>query len=207
MRFCQCLVGVSILALLIVASFFLQPVVAQKIFTQFHVCYVNTMEKDIVQGKIIIIILGVFYSDYSPCGDPCNLTARPGQMQPTASFVITGSAALRFVDIPVTPTGKPGEYRAEISWPTDAPSGKMTAFIIEDSLYDGKRTGPDNETSHVETPDPIDDSTFNSIRSAHPIVAFFDFMPGGFATFAALLTLLILLAVVLLLMVRRRQRK
>jgi len=207
MRFRQCSVGASFLALLIVASFSLQPVVTQKIFTQFHVCYVNTMEKDIVQGKVIIIIFGVFYSDYSPCGDPCDLKARLGQTQPTASFVTTGSPALRFTEIPVTPTGKPGEYRAEISWPTEAPIGKMTAFIIKDSLYDGKRTGPDNETSHVETPDPIDDSTFNSIRSAHPIVAFFDFMPGGFATFAALLTLLILLVVILLLVARRRQKK
>jgi hypothetical protein len=179
--------------------------VAQKKFTKFYVCCINVTPKEVPQGGVLFVVFSVFYSDYSPCGDPAELKPRAGQTQPTASFVISGSTALQFTDIPVVPTGTPGEYRAEISWPASAPIGKEVVFITTGSLYDGKTTGPGQETSYVETPDPTDDSTFVS-RSASPIVAIFDFIPGGVATIMALLALLILLAVLLLLMMRRRRK-
>jgi len=205
MRLGRCLVGASLLALLVVALLSIQPAAAQ---AKFYVCYINTVQKEVLQGKTVTVVFGVFYASpyYAPCGEPATLRPRTGQTQPTGSFYVTGSSAVRLTDIPVTPTGKPGEYRAELTWPGDAPVGKVVAFVVKDSLYDGKTAGPERETSHVETPDPIDDSTFASTRSAHPIVAFFDFMPGGFSMFAALLTLLVLLAVFLLILVRRRRK-
>jgi len=206
MRFSRFSAGASLLAFLVVASLLIPPVVAQ---AKFYVCYINTVQKEVLQGKTVTVVFGVFYASpyYAPCGEPATLKPRTGQTQPTGSFYVTGSSVVRFTDIPITPTGKPGEYRAELSWPGDAPVGKVVAFVVKESLYDGKTTGPERETSHVETPDPIDDSTFASTRSAHPIVAFFDFMPGGFATFAALLSLLILLAVFFLILVRRRRKR
>ena len=187
------------------ASCSISPLGAQKKFTKFSVCYINATPKEVPQGRVLVVVFGVFYSDYSPCGDPAELKPRAGQTQPTASFVLPGPTALQFTDIPVTPTGTPGEYRAEISWPTSAPIGTEVAFITTGSLYDGKTTGPERETSHVETPDPTDDSTFVS-RSASAIIALFDFVAGGVATVMALLALLILLAVLLLLMMRRRRK-
>jgi len=87
----------------------------------------------------------------------------------------------------------------------DAPVGKEVVFVIESSLYDGT-VGPQVDSSHVETPDPIDDSTFLSVRLVHPIVGFFDFIPGGLPTFLALIIFLILLAVLLVLLARRRRK-
>jgi len=185
-----------VLAFLLLGPFSIQPSPAQKIFTKFAVCYINTTPKESPQGQIIVVIFGVFYSDYSPCGDACELKAIPGQSGPTGSFMVMGSPALRYIDIPVTSTGKPGEYRAELRWPPDAPIGKQTAYIVQDSLYDGKSTGPVQDTSYLETPDPIDNSEFTS-RSANPVVAMFDFLPrdivvtaltvGTFMTFGIML--------------------
>ena len=203
MKFSQCLSSALFLALLTAASLSIPLVAAEQ---KFYVCYINTTQKEVLQGKTVTVIFGVFYSSpyYAPCGEPCILKPRTGQTQTTASFEIRGSPALRFTDIPVTPTGKPGEYRAEVNWPTDAPIGKITAFVIKDSLYDGKTAGPEKETSHTETPDPIDDSTFTSVRSVHPVVAMFEPIPGGIAMVAGLI---ILLVVLLLFFAKRRTKK
>lgn len=203
MRFRQCLVGMSLLVLLVVTSSSIQPATAEG---NLYVCYVNTVQKEVLQGNPLTVIFGVFYTSayYAPCGEPAVLKPRTGQTQPTGNFVVTGSSAVRFTDIIVTPTGKPGEYRAELSWPADAPVAKVVVFVVEESLYDGKGKGPEKNTSYVETPDPIDDSTFASMRSAHPIVVFFESILGGVTIFAALL---ILLAVILLLILRRRRKK
>lgn len=206
MRRNRFMAAASLLVLLMVPLFSVQQAASQKTFTRLHLCYVNTTEKEIPQGKIVIVIFGVFYSDYSPCGDPCELRPRLGQTQPTGSFVFRGTSTLRFIDITVTPTGKPGEYKAEINWPQDAPIEKIIVFVFEDSLYDGKGTGPERDSSHSETPDPIDDSTFISVRSAHPIVAIFDFIPGGLVTVLVLVAALALLAFLVLLATRLRKK-
>jgi len=210
MRFGGCLAGGSMLALLIVASLSMQPVASQE---KFYVCYVNTVEKEVPHGKTVTVIFGVFYalpyySYYVPCGEPCVLKTRAGQAQPTGSFEVRGSASTSFIDVPLTPTGKPGEYKLELSWLKNAPIGRVVVFIVKDSLYDGKTTGPGQDSSHAETPDPTDDSTYTSSTPAHSTIALFDFMPGGFATFAGLLTFFILwtAVVVMVLRVRRRQK-
>ena len=196
--------GASILALLAVACLQVQPVAAQK---RFYVCYINTVQKEVLQGKTVTVIFGVFYTSpyYAPCGEPVVLKPRTGQAFPTGSFKVVGSSPIIYTNLVVTPREKPGEYRAELNWPTDAPVGKEVVFVIESSLYDGT-TGPIQDSSHVETPDPIDDSTFLSVRLVHPIVGFFDFIPGGLPTFLALLIFLILLAGLLVLLARRRRK-
>jgi len=196
--------GASILALLVIACLQVQPVAAQK---RFYVCYINTVQKEVLQGKTVTVIFGVFYTSpyYAPCGEPVVLKPKTGQSFPTGSFKVVGSSPILYTDLVVTPTGKPGEYRTELNWPTDAPVGKEVVFVIESSLYDGS-VGPQVDSSHVETPDPIDDSTFLSVRLVHPIVGFFDFIPGGLPTFLALIIFLILLAVLLVLLARRRRK-
>jgi len=199
MRFGRCLARTSILGLLILASFLTQPVVPQK--RDFHVCYINTIQKEVLQDKTVVVTFGVFYSIpyyYASCGEPCELKPRAGQTKPTGSLEIKGST--RLTDIPVTPTGKPGEYRAELNLPADAPVGKAIVFIVKDSLYDGQTTGPERDSSHVETSDPMDDSTF---MLAGSVVLFSGFRPEGFPTFAGLFTLLIFLATFLLFSLRR----
>jgi len=201
MRSGRCFVGASILGLLILVSFLTQPVVPQK--RDFHVCYMNTIQKEVLQGKTVIVTFGVFYSIpyyYASCGEPCELKPRAGQAKPTGSFEIKGS--IRVTDTPVTPTGKLGEYRAELSLPTEASVGKAIVFIVKDSLYDGQTTGPERNSSHVETSDPTDDSTFMLVGSAHSVVLFLGFSPERFATFAGLFTLLIFLATFLLFSLR-----
>jgi len=201
MRSGRCFVGASILGLLILVSFLTQPVVPQK--RDFHVCYMNTIQKEVLQGKTVIVTFGVFYSIpyyYASCGDSCELKPRDGQTKPTGSFEIKGST--RLTDIPVTPTGKLGEYRAELNLPADAPVGKAIVFIVKDSLYDGQTTGPKRDLSYVETSDPMDDSTFMLVGSAYSVVLFPGFKPEGLATFAGLFTLLIFLATFLLFSLR-----
>jgi hypothetical protein len=196
--------GVSILALLMVACLSIQPAAAQK---RFYVCYINSVQKEVLQGKTVTVIFGVFYNSsyYAPCGEPVVLKPKTGQAFPTGSFKVVGSSPVLYTDLVVTPTGKPGEYRTELNWPTDAPVGKEVVFVVESSLYDGT-TGPTYSSSYVETPDPIDDSTFLSVRLVQPVVGFFDFIPGGLPTFLALLIFLILLGVLLLLIARRRRK-
>lgn len=159
----------------------------------FAVSYINTTPKETPQGQIIVVVFGVSYAYYHLGLGPAELQPRPGQTQPTGSFTIIGSPAFRCIDIPVTPTGKPGEYRAELKWPSDATIGKEIVSINKDSLYDGEATGPGRDTSHIETPDPTDNSEFFS-RSANPIVAIFDFVPRDLLAVGASMTFGIVLA-------------
>lgn len=210
MRFSRCLVGTSILGLLIAASFLTQPVAPQK--RTFHVCYINTMQKEVLQGKTVIVIFGASYSSanyayYAYYGEPCELKPRAGQTQPTGSFEVKGSRAILVTDIPVTPTGNLGEYRAELNLPVDFPVEKAAVFAVKDSFYDGETTGPDRDSSYIETPDPLDDSTFMLVGSAHSVVAFFGFNPGGFATLTGLFILSIFLAVLLVFLLQRTGKK
>jgi len=159
----------------------------------FGVIYINTTPKETPQGQIIVAIFGVSYAQYHLGLGPTELQPRPGQTQPTASFTITGSPEHHFIDIPVTPTGKAGEYRAELKWPSDAPIGKKMVYINKDSLYDGEATGPGRDTSHTETPDQTDNSEFFS-RSANPIIALFDFIPRDVLAVGTSMTFGIVLA-------------
>ncbi len=195
--------SLSVLVLLLMTCFLIQPATTQRTYSNFTVCYINTTPKEDSQGTMLTVIFGVFYSDYSPCGDPCQLESRQGQNAPTGSFTVIGSPAVNYKDITVVPTGKPGEYRAELRLPTDILVDKKIVFIVIDSLYDGKTTGPGKDTSHVETPDPIDNSEF-TVRSANPIVALFDFVPGGFLT---ILTLLAFAALLIVLFFFRRSKR
>lgn len=142
----------------------------------FAVSYINTTPKETPQGQVIVVIFGVSYAYYHLGLGPAELQPRPGQTQATGSFTVIGSPAFRYIDVPVTPTGKPSEYRAELKWASDATIGKETVYIDKDSLYDGEATGPGRDTSHIETPELTDNSEFFS-RSANPIVAMFDFVP------------------------------
>ncbi len=160
------------------------------------VCYINTTVKEVPQGATATVLFGVFSPGYAPCGNPIELKARTGQTGPTASFdVETGSPAIRFTDVPVAPTGVPGQYRAQLSWPTDAPVGKVVVFIVANSLYDGATFGPSRNTSYVETPDPTDDSTFLSTQA-----------PSTFPTTIVGALVVLLLALLLLLLFRRRRK-
>ncbi len=160
------------------------------------VCYINTTVKEVPQGATATVLFGVFSPGYAPCGNPIELKARTGQTGPTASFdVEVGSPAIRFTDISVTPTGVPGQYRAQLSWPTDAPVGKVVVFIVANSLYDGATFGPSRNTSYVETPDPTDDSTFASVQA-----------PSTFPTTIVGAIVVLLLALLLLLLFRRRRK-
>ncbi len=192
-----------VLVLLLTSCFPIQPATTERTYLDFSVCYINTTPKEIPQGTSLIVIFGVFYSDYSPCGDPAVLQPRTGQTGPTGDFTVIGSPAINYKDIKVVPTGKPGEYRSELLIPTDVPIGQRTVFIIKESLYDGKTKGPERETGYVETPDPIDNSAF-FLRSASPIIALFDFIPGGVLSILILLALAVLF--VILLFVRRSKR-
>jgi len=169
----------SMLPLLLLGFFSIQ-VCARR----FAVIYISTTPKETPQGQTVVVIFGVSYAYYHLGLGPAELQPRPGQTQATGSFTIIGSPAFRYIDIPVTPAGKAGEYRAELNWPLDAPVGKEMVYINKDSLYDGEATGPERDTSHIETPDPTDNSEFLS-RSANPIVAMFDFVPGGILTVLA----------------------
>ncbi len=159
----------------------------------FSVTYINTTPKETPQGQIIVVIFGVSYAYYHLGLGPAELQPRPEQTQPTGSFTIIGSPAFRYIDIPVIPTGNPGEYRAELKWPSDAAVGKEIVYINKDSLYDGEATGPGRDTSHIETPDPTDNSEFFS-RSENPIVAMFDFVPRDVLAVGTSMTVGIVLA-------------
>ena len=201
------MVGASILILLLIA---LSPELAvAENEDEFIVCYIIATPKETPQGSILDVTFGVFYPGYCICGDPCELKPRPGQTQPTATFEVRGSPEVLYTDIPVTPTGRPGEYTADLDWPNDAPLGQVVVFIIKESLYDGKANGPDQDTSHVETSDPVDDSSFESIAAVPPPApSILDLMPGGATTAAALLGLLLgLLIAILLLFASRRLKK
>jgi len=169
-----------------------------------YVCYINTVQKEVVQGKAITVIFGVFYSPayYAPCGEPCQLKPRMGQTEPTGDFETKGSSTVRLTGILLTPTGKPGEYRAELVLPRDVAVEKFVVFVLEGSLYDGNTNGPDQDTSHVETPDPVDDSKFavtaattTTTGATRPAA-----IPEGFSTFASILTLVIISSVLLILL-------
>lgn len=191
------------MAVLLIALPLVQPVAAQDTLI---VCYIETTTKEVVQGGRVSLIFGVFYPGYyyCLCGEPAELMARNGQTHPTASFILKGSPQLRFIDIPVNSTGRPGEYQVELDWPGDAPIGKLTAFVIEHSLYDGATTGPELDSSHVETPFPVDDSTFSSTR---PSVTITDILRVAGMALAFLVPILFLIFLLVFMYFRRRNTR
>lgn len=192
-----------------------------------EVCYINCLQETVPQGKVLTVVFGVFCSEYEVCGEPLVLEPRSGQTQPTANFEVRGSPTLYFYDHPIMPTGNPGEYTADLMLPLDATVGEITVFIIQNSLYDGSRTGPELDTSHVETPDPLDDSrstikeaastvtevaeteptTATTPTVATPAATTFDLIPGGVATIIAIIALIAILILLILYAAYRRSAR
>ena len=124
------------------------------------VTYVNATPTTANLGDNLLIVFRVVYFTCEPY---LGSISNPAVGIKTATFLIISIATQQskeYPDVPVFPTGKEGEYRAEIQIAQDGPTGRVWVYVKGNSLQvafeGGMRLGPPNNTHSELTYDTSD---------------------------------------------------
>jgi hypothetical protein len=134
----------------------------------------------------------------------------PAKLDPeSADFLLLGSNYSHvYQQVPVTPTGTPGEYRTSVALASDIPMGYYKLYCVHCTLSDGSGNfAPNSDIGSDETAITSDDSAF-LIGPATATTAT-TAPPGGLST-SLLVGLGILVLIVILiaaLLLRPRKKK
>jgi hypothetical protein len=166
---------------------------------QFLVVKVQVSPGSTEAGASLDVVFTVEYID----GSPVKLDPQ------TADFLLLGSNyAHVYQQVPVTPTGTPGEYRTSVALASDVPMGYYKLYCVHCMLSDGSGSfAPNSDIGSDETAITSDNSAF-LIGPATATTAT-TVLPGGLST-SLLVGLGILVLIVILiaaLLLRPRKKK
>lgn len=133
----------------------------------------------------------------------------PVKLDPqTADFLLLGTNYSHvYHQVPVTPTGTPGEYRTSIALASDIPTGNYKMYCVHCTLSDGSgNNAPNSDISSDETAITSDNSAF-LIGPATATTATTQ-LPGGLSTSLLVgLGILVLIIILLVALVLRPRKK
>jgi hypothetical protein len=176
--------------------------------TQFLVVEVNTLPGTTQAGASLKVVFKVEYAD----GTPATLNPE------LANFLVLAPGySHAYLDVPVTPTGTPGEYQTKyptsIILPSDIPMGTYKLYCIHCMLTDGKGNfAPNSDISSDETAITTDDSIFTvgaaaSTTTSTTSTTVTTAPPSGFPSTFVLLALAILIIILIAALLLRRPKK
>jgi hypothetical protein len=177
--------------------------------TQFLVVEVNTIPLTTQAGASLKVVFKVEYAD----GTPATLNPE------LASFLVLAPGySHAYLDVPVTPTGTPGEYQTKyptsIILPSDIALGTYKLYCIHCTLMDGKGNfAPNSDISSDETAITTDDSIFTvgaATSTTSTTITTTTTPPPGFLSTSLLVGLAILVLIIILiaaLLLRRPKKK
>ena len=166
---------------------------------QFLVVKVQVNPGTTEAGASLEVVFTVQYMD----GSPVKLDPE------TADFLLLGTNYSHvYQQVPVTPTGTPGEYRTSVGLASDIPMGYYKLYCVHCTLSDGSGNfAPNSDISSDETVIGSDNSAF--LVGAATATTATTGLPGGLST-ALLVGLGILVLIVLIvaaLLLRPRKKK
>lgn len=166
---------------------------------QFLVVKVQVNPGSTAAGASLEVVFTVQYID----GSPAKLDPE------TADFLLLGTNYSHvFPQVPVTPTGTPGEYRTSVVLASDIPMGYYKLYCVHCTLSDGSgNNAPNSDISSDETAITIDNSGF-LIGVATATTATTG-LPGGLSTslLVGLGILLLIVIIIAALLLRPRRKK
>jgi len=181
------------------------------------VTYVNATPTTGSLGDTLEIVFSVVYF----CCDPyLGAVGNAAEGIETASFLVVSvltQESKEYQDVPVFPTGRPGEYRAEIQIAQDNPTGRVWVYVKGNSLHSSscfcgenppaESLGPPGNTASEQTYDTSDLSLIEigvvqPTTSASP----WDELVQGSGLWLLLLAALIVLLLAVSLLARRRRK-
>jgi hypothetical protein len=177
--------------------------------TQFLVVEVNTVPLATQAGASLKVVFKVEYAD----GTPATLNPELADF-----LVLAPGYSHAYLDVPVTPTGTPGEYQTKyptsIILPLDIPMGTYKLYCIHCMLTDGKgNSAPNSDISSDETAITTDDSIFTvgaATSTTSTTTTTTTTPPPGFVSTSLLVGLAILVLIIILiaaLLLRRPKKK
>jgi hypothetical protein len=166
---------------------------------QFLVVNVQASPGTAQAGASLDVVFTVQYID----GSPVKLDPQ------TADFLLLGTNYSHvYQQVPVTPTGTPGEYRTSVALASDIPMGYYRLYCVHCTLSDGSgNSAPNSDISSDETAITGDNSAF--LIGAATATTATTGLPGGLST-SLLVGLGILVLIVLIiaaLLLRPRKKK
>jgi len=166
---------------------------------QFLVVKVQVNPGSTEAGASLDVVFTVQYID----GSPVKLDPQ------TADFLLLGTNYSHvYQQVPVTPTGTPGEYRTSVALASDVPMGYYKMYCVHCTLSDGSGNfAPNSDISSDETAITSDNSAF-LIGPATATTAT-TALPGGLS--ASLLVglgiLVLIIIIIAALLLRPRKKK
>jgi hypothetical protein len=135
----------------------------------------------------------------------------PVKLDPqTADFLLLGTDYSHvYQQVPVTPTGNPGEYRTSIALASDIPTGNYKMYCVHCTLSDGSgNNAPNSDISSDETAITTDDSAFVIGPATTTATTATTQLPGGLSTSLLVgLGILVLIIILLVALVLRPRKK
>jgi hypothetical protein len=176
------------------------------------VTWVNATPTTTNTGTTLDIVFRVVHFT---CDPYLGSVANPADGIKTATFLLVSvetQQSHEYTDTPVTPTGNPGEYRADIQMTSDDPTGKVWAYVKGNSLnlgvQGGVLLGPPGNTSSEQTTDPTDNSLIQNgpptPPTPPPTPSLLTTLLQGNGLLLILLAAIILLLIAISLLARRR---
>jgi hypothetical protein len=176
------------------------------------VTWVNATPTTTNTGQTLDIVFRVVWFTCEPY---IGAVSHPADGIKTATFLLVSvetQQSHEYTDTPVTPTGAPGEYRADVQIVSDDPTGKVWVYVKGNSLnlgvQGGVLLGPPGNTASEQT---YDTSDLSLIQNAPPTPPAPPPTPSPLATLLQgngllliLLAVIILLLIAISLLARRR---
>jgi hypothetical protein len=166
---------------------------------QFLVVKVQVSPGSTEAGASLDVVFTVQYID----GSPVKLDPQ------TADFLLLGTNYSHvYQQVPVTPTGTPGEYRTSVALASDVPMGYYKMYCVHCTLSDGSGNfAPNSDISSDETAITSDNSAF-LIGPATATTAT-TVLPGGLSTslLVGLGILVLIIIIIAALLLRPRKKK
>ena len=164
---------------------------------QFLVVKVQVNPGSTEAGASLDVVFTVEYID----GSPAKLDPQ------TADFLLLGTNYSHvYQQVPVTPTGTPGEYRTSVALASDIPMGYYKLYCVHCTLSDGSGNfAPNSDIGSDETAITSDNSAFligpATATTATPV------LPGGLSTSVGLGILVLIVILLVALVLRPRKKK
>jgi len=166
---------------------------------QFLVVKVQVDPGSTEAGASLDVVFTVQYID----GSPAKLDPE------TADFLLLGSNYSHvYQQVPVTPTGTPGEYRTSVALASDIPMGYYKLYCVHCTLSDGSgNSAPNSDISSDETAITSDNSAF--LIGPATATTTTTGLPGGLSASLLVGLGIVLLIVILIaaLLLRPRKKK
>jgi hypothetical protein len=165
---------------------------------QFLVVKVQVNPGSTAAGASLEVVFTVQYID----GSPVKLDPE------TADFLLLGTNYSHvYQQVPVTPTGNPGEYRTSVALASDIPMGYYKLYCVHCTLSDGSgNSAPNSDISSDETVIPSDNSAF--LIGAATATTATTGLPGGLsASLLVGLGILVLIVIIIAALLLRPRKK